>query len=80
MEALLSGVPASRLFKTLRDGDPSIDGRELGVILMDEFRNISPAASISIRKWANRINEVDFPDEQIDGLISFYLKAAGYVP
>lgn len=79
MEALLTGVPASQLFRALQRENSSIDARELGGLLMEEFQNISPAASMSIRKWASREEEVDFPDEQIDGLISFYLKAAGYV-
>jgi predicted DNA-binding protein (MmcQ/YjbR family) len=79
MESLLSGVPASQLFRALQKEDASIDARELGGILMEEFPGISPAASMSIRKWLSAGKGGDFPDEQIDGLISFYLKAAGYI-
>lgn len=79
MEILLSGASASKLFRTLQRENPSIDARGLGGILMEEFEKISPAASMSIRKWAARGKEEDFPDEQLDGLIAFYLKSSGYV-
>jgi len=79
MEDLLSGVPASNLFRTLQQKKPLIDARELGQILMIEFPRISPAASLSIRKWFRHSEDYDFPDEQIDGLILHYLNEAKYV-
>ena len=79
MENLIRGVPASKLFRALLKDNTSIDARELGYILMKEFPDISPAASMSIRKWLNAASADEFPDEQIDGLILHYLNQAGYV-
>ncbi|MDM5182051.1 hypothetical protein PO883_33290 [Massilia sp. DJPM01] len=79
MEKLLLGSPASKIFRALQHENASIGARELGYILMAEFPNISPAASMSIRKWLNPAMEEEFPDEQIDALILHYLKEAGYV-
>ncbi|MCW7537964.1 hypothetical protein OOT46_08885 [Aquabacterium sp. A7-Y] len=78
MKDLVAGVPASRLFRELMREDRSIDARELGDILADEFPDISPAASVAIWKWMNPSRGYEFPDEQIDALISHYLKEAGY--
>jgi predicted DNA-binding protein (MmcQ/YjbR family) len=79
MQGLICGVPPSKLFRMLQDMDSSIDARNLGYILMTEYPRISPAASMSIRKWQGIAGESDFPDEQIDGLILHYLKDAGYI-
>lgn len=79
MENLTRGVAASKLFRTLMQDDPAIDARELGYMLTKEFPDISPAASMSIRKWLSAANVDEFPDEQIDGLILHYLNEAGYV-
>jgi len=79
MRGLISGTPASKLFRMLQQEHPSIDAKTLGFSLMAEFPRISPAAFISIMKWQNRSDESTFPDEQIDGLIAHYLKDAGYI-
>lgn len=79
MDGLLKGKPAPKIFKQILQEDSSIGARELGFILMKEFPEISPAASMSIRKWLNAARGKGFPDEQIDGLIWHYLKEGGYV-
>ena len=77
MERLVSGTTASRLFKALQSQDTSIGPRQLGEILMTEFPEISPAACIAINRWS-RIGSVEVSDEDLDALISYYLKEAGY--
>jgi hypothetical protein len=79
MQGLICGTPASKLFRMLQQADSSINARKLGYILTTEFPRISPAASISIRKWQATSGESNFPDEQIDGLILHYLQDAGYI-
>ena len=77
MERLVSGVAASRLFKDLQKQDSSISAKKLGNILMAEFPEISPAACIAINRWLG-IGSVEVPDQDLDALISYYLKEAGY--
>lgn len=79
MEQLVLGVPASRVFRALQEENATIDARELGYILTTAYPKISPAASISIRKWLNTASSSEFPDEQIDEVIKRYLILAGYV-
>ena len=79
MEGLVSGVPASKLFRALLQEDELLDVQKLGEILMMEFPDISPAASMAIRKWLNPARGRELPDEQIDGMILYYLEDAGYV-
>lgn len=79
MENLVSGVPASVLFRSLMQADPSIDARKLGNALTVEYPDISPAASMAVRKWLNQERGYDFPDEEIDALILHYLKESGYI-
>lgn len=79
MEDLILGVPASELFKSIIQKDPLMDGRKLGDILTYEYPNVSPAASISIRRWLNKGGGYECGDEDISALILFYLKDAGYV-
>lgn len=78
MENLVSGVPASVVFRSLMQADSSMDGRKLGNVLTLEYPDISPAASMAIRKWLNPERGYDFPDEEIDALILHYLKESGY--
>ena len=79
MESLVSGVPASKLFRALQQENGSIDVQKLGEILTIEFPGISPAASVAIRRWLNPAIGRELPDEQIDGMILYYLEDAGYV-
>lgn len=78
MEDLIAGMPASKLFRMLQNEDSTIDVSELIDMFMRAFPDASPAAAISIRRWANAKDEHDFPDEQIDGLIIHYLRSSGY--
>jgi hypothetical protein len=79
MENLVSGGGASVLFRSLMQADSLMDDRRLGNVLTLEYPNISPAASMAIRKWLNQKRGYDFPDEEIDALILHYLKEAGYI-
>lgn len=76
---LLDGVPASVVFRTIMQADLTIDARKLGNILTLEYPNIDPGASMAIRKWLNLERGYDFPDEEIDALISYYLRDSGYI-
>jgi hypothetical protein len=79
METLVSGAPASKLFKSLLEADALMDSRKLGDMLTFEFPNISPAASMAIRKWLSPAKEYEVCDEDIDALISHYLRESGYM-
>lgn len=79
MESLVSGRPASALFKSLMGADDSLDARALGNILGLEFPNISPGAFTAIRRWLNLERGYEFSDETLDALIAHYLKEAGYI-
>jgi len=79
MEALVSGVPASKHFKSLMEADELMDAGKLGDMLTFEFPNISPAASMAIRKWLSPGKEYEVSDEDVDALISHYLKESGYM-
>ena len=77
MELLTSGIPASRLFKDLQKQDNSISARRLGEILMTELPAISPAVCTAINRWSG-LGSVVISDENLDALISYYIKEAGY--
>ncbi len=77
MESLLTGTPASRLFRTLLHEDTSMDAWKLDQILIRELPNISPAASIAIRRWGS-LGSIVISDEDLDALISHFLVEAGY--
>ncbi|MBO9880700.1 hypothetical protein [Xanthomonas sp. D-109] len=77
MERFISGIPASQLFKELREQDSAITGTKLVEILLTEFPKISPAACVAINRWSG-IGSVVIPDETLDALISHYIKEAGY--
>lgn len=79
MSELVFGMPASKLFRRLQEEDASIDARHLGEILMIEFPDISPAASLAIGRWLQPAAGPELPDEQIDGMILHYLNDAGYM-
>jgi predicted DNA-binding protein (MmcQ/YjbR family) len=79
MKALVSGVPASKIFRSLIEADASIDARKLGDMLSFNYPNISPAASMAIRKWLSPGKEYEVSDEDMDALISHYLKESGYI-
>jgi hypothetical protein len=79
MKNLVSGVPASVVFRSLMQVDPLMDGRKLGNVLTLEYPNISPAASMAVRKWLSPGKEYEVADEDIDSLITHYLKEAGYL-
>ena len=79
MENLVSGVPASVVFRSLMQADPSMDGRKLGNVLTLEYPNISPAASMAVRKWLSPGREYEVADEDINALVAHYLKEAGYI-
>ena len=77
LESLVSGRPASALFKSLmQDGGP-LDAKALGNILGLEYPNISPGAFTAIRQWS-KLGSVEVLDEELDALIAHYLKEAGY--
>lgn len=78
METLVSGVPASKLFRSLMEADASVDARKLGDMLTLEYPSISPAASMAIRKWLSSGKEYEISDEDMDALIAHYLKESGY--
>ena len=77
MEPLILGTPASQLFKDLQKRDSSISARKLGEILLTEFPSVSPAACIAINRWSGS-GSIVLADEDIDALISHYIKEAGY--
>ena len=77
MERLVSEISASQLFKNLQQQDASINAQRLGEILLTEFPEISPASCIAINRWAG-FGSVQCTDEDLDALISYYLKEAGY--
>lgn len=79
MEELISGKPASAIFRELQQNDKSIDAEKLGDILMDEFPEVSPVTQRCINSWFRTENRDDYPDEQLDGMILHYLKLAGYM-
>lgn len=72
MSELVFGMPALKLFGRLQEEDASIDARQLGEILMVEFPDISPAASLAIWRWLQPAAGHELPDEQIDGMILHY--------
>jgi hypothetical protein len=65
------------LFKDLQKQDGSITAKKLGEILLTEFPAISPAACIAINRWSGS-GSVLIQDEELDALISHYIKEAGY--
>ncbi|RYY82478.1 MAG: hypothetical protein EOO15_22960 [Chitinophagaceae bacterium] len=77
MERLISGIPASVLFTDLQKQDSSITAKRLGEILLTEFPAVSPAAGIAINRWSGG-GSVLILDEDLDALISHYIKEAGY--
>ena len=79
LETLLSGRPASALFKSLMGPDDSLDARALDNILGLEYPDISPGAFIAIRRWLNLGGGFEVSDEDLDALIAHYLKEAGYI-
>jgi predicted DNA-binding protein (MmcQ/YjbR family) len=79
MKALVSGVPASKIFRSLIEADASTDARKLGDMLAFNYPGISPAASMAIRRWLSPGKEYEVADEDIDALISHYLKESGYI-
>lgn len=79
LEKLALGSSASKLFREIMREDPSVGWSQLASLLLTEYPEISPAAAISIRRWLNAIDARDFPDEQIDNLIAYFLKDSGYV-
>jgi hypothetical protein len=79
LESLVSGRPASALFKSLMGADDSLDARALDNILGLEYPNISPGAFIAIRRWFNLESGFEVSDEDLDALIAHYLKEAGYI-
>lgn len=79
MEELISGMPASKLFRALMQEDGGIDVQKLGEIIMTEFPDISPGASLAIRRWLNPTKGLELLDEDIDGMILYYLNDAGYL-
>lgn len=78
LESLVSGRPASVLFKSLMQADGSLDARALDKVLVLEFPSINPSVSIAIRRWA-KLGSVEISDEDLDGLIEHFLKEAGYI-
>lgn len=78
LESLVSGQPASALFKSLMKANESLDIRALDQILGLEYPNISPGAFVTMRRWAN-LGSVEVSDEDLDALIAHYLKEAGYI-
>ncbi len=79
MEDLANGVRASVVFKSLMQIDSSMDARKLGNVLTLEYPDISPAASMTVRRWLSPGKEYEVCDEDVDALIAHYLKEAGYV-
>ena len=79
MESLVSGRPASALFKSLMGADDSLDARALDSVFGLEYPNISPGAFIAIRRWSNLDSGFGVSDEDLDALIAHYLKEAGYI-
>lgn len=77
MERLISGIPASQLFNELQTQDNSISMKRLAEILMAEFPAISPAACTAINRWSGS-GSVKISDEDLDALIFYYIKEAGY--
>jgi hypothetical protein len=77
MERLISGTPASKLFKDLLEKDSSITTMKLGEILFNEYPAISPAAYVAINRWAGK-GSVLISDETLDAVISHLIKEAGY--
>lgn len=78
LESLVSGRPASALFKSLMQADGSLDARALDNLLVLEFPSISPSACIAIRRWA-KLGSVEISDEDLDGLIEHFSREAGYI-
>ncbi len=58
--------------------DGSLDARALESLLGLEYPNISPSAFIAIRRWL-KLGSVEILDEDLNALISHYLKEAGYI-
>jgi hypothetical protein len=79
LESLVSGRPASALFKSLMEADGSLDARALDRIVGLEYPNISPGAFIAIRRWSNLDSGFEVSDEDLDALIAHYLREAGYI-
>jgi len=59
--------------------DDSLDARTLGNLLGLGYPNISPAAFITIRRWANLDSGFEVSDEDLDAVITHYLKEAEYI-
>jgi hypothetical protein len=78
LESLVSGRQASALFRSLMQADESLDARALGSLLGLEYPNISPGAFIAIRRWL-KLGSVEISDEDLNGLISHYLREAVYI-
>ena len=79
MEGLITGTPASTIFRKLLTLNPSMGASGLGGMLFDEFPKLSPAANTCIRRWMSSENRSEYPDEQIDAMIKSYLEMAGYL-
>lgn len=78
LESLVSGRHASALFRSLMQADGSLDARALESLLGLEYPNTSPGAFIAIRRWL-KLGSVEISDEDLNALISHYLKEAAYI-
>ena len=58
--------------------DASVNAVGLCEWMAAEYPDLSPAASVSIRKWLYVPNVYDVDDDWLDGVISHYMAEAGY--